>query len=49
MIWQMKITVLKAQDLSERRFRHRSRLAKTELLLIHCEETDHFVSAGKGF
>ena len=48
MIWQMKITVLKAQDLSERRFRHKSRLSKAELLLIHCEETDHFVSTGKG-
>ena len=48
MIWQMKITVLKAQYLSERRFRYRSRLSKAELLLIHCEETDHFVSAGKG-
>ena len=49
MIWQMKITVLKAQDLSERRFRHRCILSKAELFLIHCEETDHFVSVGKGF
>ena len=49
MIWQMKITVLKAQDLTEKRFRHKNRLSKTELLLIHCEETDHFVSACKGF
>ena len=48
MLWQMKITVLKAQDLLERHFRHRGRLGKAELLLIHCEETNHFVSAGKG-
>ena len=47
MIWLMKITVLKAQDLSERRFRHKGRLSKAELLLIHCEETDHFISVGK--
>ena len=48
MLWQMKITVLKAQDLSERRFRHTGRLAKAELLLVRYEETDHFVSVGKG-
>ena len=47
MLWQMKITVLKAQDLSERRFRHNGRLGKAELLLVFCEETSHFVSAGK--
>ena len=47
MLWQIKITVLKAQDLSERRFHHNSRISRTELLLLHCENTEHFVGAGK--
>ena len=47
MLWQLKITVLKAQDLSERRFCHNSRISCTDLLLIHCSNTEHFVGAGK--
>ena len=47
MLWQLKITVLKAQDLSERRFRHNSRISRCDLLLIHCSNTEHFVGAGK--
>ena len=48
MLWQLKITVLKAQDLSERRFRHNSRISRTDLLLVHCSNTEHFIGAGKG-
>ena len=48
-LWKMKITVLKAQDLTERRFCHNGRLSKAELLLVHCEDTDCFVSMSKRF
>ena len=47
MAWQMRVTVLDAETLFERRFRHNNRISKTDLLVIHCPSTQHFVSGGK--
>ena len=48
LIWQMKITVLYADDLTERKFRHNQRITQVEMLLVYSADTQHFVGAGKG-
>ena len=48
LLWQMKITVLYAEDLTERKFRHSQRISQVEMLLVYCSDTQHFVGAGKG-
>ena len=47
MVWQMRVIVLGAETLFERRFRHNNRISKTDLLIIHCPLTQHFVCGGK--
>ena len=46
-VWQMRITVLDAQDLFERRFRHNNTISKTDILIVHHSSTQHFVGTGK--
>ena len=48
LLWQMKITVLYADDLTERKFRHNQRITQVEMLLVYSANTQHFVGAGKG-
>ena len=47
MVWQMRVTVLDAETLFERRFRHNNWISKTDLLIIHCPSTQHFLCSGK--
>ena len=48
MIWNIRITVVYATNCHELRFRHHKRLAQADLVMVVCNETEHFVSAGKG-
>ena len=48
LIWQIKITVLYADDLTEKKFRHNQRITQVEMLLVYSADTQHFVGAGKG-
>ena len=47
-LWQIRITVLHAEDLTETRIRHDLPLPKTDLLLLFTGG-NHFMGAGKGF
>ena len=47
MIWNIRITVVYANNCHELRFRHHKRLAQADLVMVVCQETEHFVSAGK--
>ena len=47
MVWKMRVTLLNAETLFERRFRHNNQISKTDLLVIHCPSTQHFVCGGK--
>ena len=47
MIWNIQITVVYANNCHELRFRHHKRLAQADLVMVVCQETEHFVSAGK--
>ena len=48
LLWQLKITVLYADDLSERKFRHNQRITQVDMLLVYSGDTQHFVGAGRG-
>ena len=48
LLWQLKITVLYADDLSEKKFRHNQRITQVDMLLVYSSETQHFVGAGRG-
>ena len=47
MIWNIWITVVYANNCHELRFRHHKQLAQADLVMVVCQETEHFVSAGK--
>ena len=47
LLWQLKITVLYADDLSEKKFRHNQRITQVDMLLVYSGETQHFVGAGR--
>ena len=47
MLWQLRITCLIAESLFEIRFRHNQRLSKADMVLVLCQETEHYVAAGK--
>ena len=49
LLWQIKITVLYADDLTEKKFRHSQRITQVEMLLVYSLDTQHFVGAGKSF
>ena len=46
-IWQQRITILDAEALFERRFRHNNIITKTDILIVHHASTQHFVGTGK--
>ena len=48
LLWQLKITVLYADDLSEKKFRHNQRITQVDMLLVYSGNTQHFVGAGRG-
>ena len=43
LLWQLKITVLYADDLSEKKFRHNQRITQVDMLLVYSGNTQHFV------
>ena len=47
MIWNIQITVVYTNNCHELRFRHHKRLAQADLVMVVCQETEHFISAGK--
>ena len=47
LLWQLKITVLYADDLTEKKFRHNQRITQVDMLLVYSGETQHFVGAGR--
>ena len=48
LLWQLKITVLYADDLSEKKFRHNQRITQVDMLLVYSGDTQHFVGTGRG-
>ena len=47
MLWQLRVTVLNAEELFEIRFRHHCRISKADMVFIHSSSTEHYVAAGK--
>ena len=45
-MWQVGITILKAETLHNNKFRHQQRIFKSDILLVHCSG-QHYVAAGE--
>ena len=46
MMWQISITVLRAEDFHQIKFRHSEKLKDTDLVLVHCQGR-HYIPASK--
>ena len=46
MIWQVGVTILKAETLHNIKFRHQQRISKSDILLVHCSG-QNYVAAGE--
>ena len=44
MMWQVGVTILKAETLHNIKFRHQQRISKSDILLVHCSG-QHYVAA----
>ena len=48
MMWQVGVTILKAETLHNIKFRHQQRVSNSDILLVHCLG-QHYVAAGELF
>ena len=48
MMWQVGVTILKAETLHNIKFRHQQRISNSDILLVHCSG-QHYVAVGEPF